>query len=170
MADPFRFAVLTVSDRGFRGETEDTSGPAVIEMAKLKLGADLVEQAVAPDEEDRVADHLTRWSLIEPAIDLIVTTGGTGLSPRDITPEAVSQVLEREHPGLIQLMQMRCYEKTPKTFLSRGVAGTIKRSLVITLPGSKKGAVESLEAVCDILPHALGVMRGDIGDHGPGAR
>ena len=93
-----------------------------------------------------------------------------GVAKRDITPEAVNAVLERQHPGLIQLMQMRCYEKTPKTFLSRGVAGTLKNSLVITLPGSKKGATESLEAVADILPHAIGVMRGDIGDHGPGAR
>ncbi|MHC4996448.1 MAG: MogA/MoaB family molybdenum cofactor biosynthesis protein [Planctomycetota bacterium] len=170
MPDPFRFAVLTVSDRGFRGETEDTSGPAVIELTRRLLGAELVEQAVAPDEEDHIADHLVRWSLVDPAIDLILTTGGTGLGPRDITPEAIGRVIEREHPGLIQLMQMRCYEKTPKTFLSRGVAGTVKRSLVIALPGSKKGAVESLEAVCDILPHALGVMRGEIGDHGPGVR
>jgi len=167
MNDPQRrtVAVLTVSDRCFRGETEDTSGPALVAIAEQRLDADVVITACVPDDLDHIADHLRHWAAVEPKPDLILTTGGTGLAPRDVTPEATRQVIQREHPGLTQLMHLRCYEKTPRTFLSRGVAGAVDRTLIINLPGSKRGATESLEALLDVLPHAIDILRGDPGDH-----
>ena len=91
-------------------------------------------------------------------------TGGTGLAPRDVTPEAARLVLEREHPGLMELARLRCLEKSPKAYLSRGIAGTIGRTLILTLPGSPRGAVENLEAILDVLPHAIDTLRGDVVD------
>jgi molybdenum cofactor synthesis domain-containing protein len=97
-------------------------------------------------------------------VDLILSTGGTGLAPRDVTPEAAKRVFHREHEGLMDLSRQRCLAKTPRTFLSRGVAGTIHRTLIITLPGSPRGCAEMLEAIVDILPHAVETLRGDVRD------
>ncbi|MBI1375051.1 MAG: molybdenum cofactor biosynthesis protein [Phycisphaera sp.] len=165
MNRPPTVAVLTVSDRCFNGEATDTSGPALCDIVRVELNADVIKTHCVPDEQEHIADELLHWATVEPRPDLILTTGGTGLAPRDVTPEATKQVIQRDHPGLIQLMQLRCYEKTPRTFLSRGVAGAIDRTLIINLPGSKRGAVESLEAILDILPHAIDILRGDPGDH-----
>lgn len=164
MDKPIRVAVLTISDRCSRGEAQDTSGPSLCALAVEKLHADVIAAACIPDERDLIAQRLEQIAE-DPAPDLILTTGGTGLSPRDVTPEATRKIIEREHPGLIQLMQLRCYEKTPMTFLSRGVAGTVRKSLVINLPGSRKGSTECLEALLDILPHAVQTLRGEIKDH-----
>ena len=161
--DPIRACVLTVSDRCSRGEAEDTSGPALCAMLDQKLGAVIEEAECVPDERDRIAAVLREWSN-QHSPDLILTTGGTGLAPRDVTPEATRGVIEREHAGLIQLMQLRCLQKTVLTYLSRGVAGTLGRTLIINLPGSKKGATECLEALLDLLPHAINVLRGEVGD------
>lgn len=160
MNEPMRVAVLTVSDRCSRGEAEDTSGPALAEMVRMKLQGQIIATACVPDEMEPISSRLRQWATIEPRADLILTTGGTGLTPRDITPEATKKVLEREHPQLSQLVHIRCMAKTPKTFLSRGVAGTIGRTLIINFPGSKKGATESLEALLDVLPHAVTMVRG----------
>ncbi|MBI1369196.1 MAG: molybdenum cofactor biosynthesis protein [Planctomycetes bacterium] len=156
-------SVLTISDRCARGEAEDTSGPALCQMLRETFGATVLAARCVADDPDAIGHVLVEWSDATPRPDLVLTTGGTGLGPRDVTPEATRRVLEREHPGLIQLMQMRCYAKTPKCFLSRGIAGTIDRTLVINLPGSRKGAIESLEALADVLPHAIETLRG--GDH-----
>lgn len=167
---PIRAAVLTVSDRCSRGETIDTSGPALCDVLRSRLGAEIVATRCVPDEPDQIAATFTEWSAREQGIDLVLSTGGTGLSPRDLTPEAARRVLEREHSGLMELARLRCLQITPRTFLSRGLAGTIGRTLIMTLPGSTRGAVENLEALLDILPHAIETLRGDVRDDGrPGS-
>lgn len=163
---PIRLAILTVSDRCSRGEAVDTSGPALAELAATQLDVEIIEQTCVPDEADRIVSILRQWAEADPAPDLILTTGGTGLSPRDVTPEATLSVIERSHAGLMELIRRRCYEKTPRAYLSRGEAGTLARTLVINLPGSKRGATESLQALCDILPHAIDTLRGDVADDG----
>lgn len=123
-----------------------------------------------PDEREKLAACFVEWSRPEHGIDLVLSTGGTGLAPRDVTPEAALSVLERQHSGLMELARLRCMQKTVRTFLSRGVAGTIGRTLIVTLPGSPRGATEMLEALLDILPHAIDTLRGEVQDDGrPGA-
>jgi molybdopterin adenylyltransferase len=168
--DSFTAAVLTISDRCSRGETVDTSGPALVQLLRSRFAAEVRATALVPDYVGQIAQQILEWARISPIPDLILTTGGTGLSPRDVTPEATAKILERRHESLVQLMQMRCHEKTPRAFLSRGLAGTVGRSLVINLPGSKKGALECLEALADILPHAIQTLRNTVRDHGPAAR
>ncbi len=163
---PIRAAVLTASDRCSRGETEDTSGPMLVAMLRARLGATVVATACLPDDESQLSQQFVDWSQPNAGIDLVVSTGGTGLAPRDVTPEAAKRVLEREHSGLMELARLRCLAKTPRTFLSRGVAGTIGRTLILTLPGSPRGATETLEALLDILPHAIETLRGDVQDDG----
>ena len=170
MSTPIRAAVLTVSDRCSRGVTTDTSGPALSEMLRTKLNAEIVQTRCLPDEADQLAPCFVEWSNPAHRIDLILSTGGTGLAPRDVTPEAAAKVIQRPHAGLMDLARLRCYTKTPRTFLSRGVAGTINQTLLITLPGSPRGATEMLEALLDILPHAIETLRGEVQDDGrPGA-
>jgi len=163
---PIRIAILTVSDRCSRGDTTDTSGPALAEMARAQLNAEVVATACLPDERPRISEQLRDWTLRDPKPDLILTTGGTGLAPRDLTPEATLDVLQRRHVGLMELIRRRCYEKTPRAYLSRGEAGTLGRTLIINLPGSQRGATESLEALIDILPHAVETLRGEVQDDG----
>lgn len=166
MSGPIRVAVLTVSDRCSRGQAVDTSGPGLCDMCRSRLNADVVVTACVPDERDRISAVFLDWSRPEQRIDLILSTGGTGLAPRDVTPEAAKRVIEREHAGLMELARMRCYSKTPRTYLSRGIAGTIGRTLILTLPGSPRGSSENLEALLDILPHAIETVRGEVQDDG----
>jgi molybdenum cofactor synthesis domain-containing protein len=163
---PIRVAVLTVSDRCSRGQAVDTSGPALAAMAKERLGAEIAATACVPDETDQIAAVFMNWARPEQRIDLVVSTGGTGLAPRDVTPEAAMRVIERPHAGLMELARMRCSAKTVRTFLSRGVAGTRGRTLIMTLPGSPRGATENFEALLDILPHAIETLRGEVQDDG----
>lgn len=142
----------------------DGSGPAVADALRVRLGAEVVETRVVPDECERIAACFVEWSGPGRGIDLVVSTGGTGLGPRDVTPEALRSVMEREHPGMMELARLRCLAKTPRAYLSRGIAGTIGRTLVLTLPGSPRGAVENLEAIADILGHAIETVRGDVVD------
>lgn len=153
-------AVLTVSDRCSRGEAEDTAGPAVCDLLRQKLNADVVATACVADDFERITEQLSHWAGVEPQPHLVFTAGGTGLGPRDVTPEATRSIIEREHPGLIQLCYTRTMSKTVRTFLSRGVAGTLGRTLIVNLPGSKKGATEWAEALLDLLPHAIATLRG----------
>ncbi len=162
---PFRCAVLTVSDRASRGQYEDKSGPALIAFATDSLGAEIVEYTCLPDEEDQIADQLRQWVSRTPAIDLILTTGGTGLSPRDRTPEAAMRIIDRPHSGLLELARLRTSAITELSYLSRGVAGAAKNSLIITLPGSPKGAIEQIESIQSLLTHALKTLRGDTALH-----
>jgi len=161
-----RVVILTVSDRCSRGETVDTSGPTLQALAMQHLGATIAHAECLPDDMEALAQFFAHWSEESHTIDLILSTGGTGLAPRDITPEALRTVMHREHTGLMDLSRLRCLQKTPRTFLSRGIAGTINRTLVITLPGSPRGCTEMFEAIADILPHAIETLRGDVKDDG----
>jgi len=157
--------ILTVSDRSSRGEREDASGPALSRWLE-KRGVKTGRLEIVPDEGDRIAAVLRNWA-DEEEFELILTTGGTGVSPRDVTPEATLKVVERTIPGFGERMRSRSLEKTPMAILSRAVAGVRKRSLIINLPGSPKGAVENLEAVWDAVPHAVEKIRGDESECAP---
>jgi molybdenum cofactor synthesis domain-containing protein len=159
-ASPIRAAVLTVSDRCFRGQAIDTSGPALGDMLRSRLGAEIIATCCLPDEIEQLAACFLAWSQPQAGIDLVLSTGGTGLSPRDVTPEAARSVLEREHSGLLELARIRCLPESPQAFLSRGVAGAIGRTLILTLPGSLRGSTEYLQALLDVLPHAVETLRG----------
>lgn len=161
-----RVAVLTVSDRSFRGEREDRGGPAVADAARRLLGAEVVETRVVPDEKDDVAWNLARLADAEH-VDLVLTTGGTGIAPRDVTPEATRSVLTFELPGLGEAMRAAGRAALPSAMLSRQVAGVRARTLVVNLPGSPRGAVECLEAIAAAIPHAVAVLRGDSPDTHP---
>lgn len=165
-AAPVRVAVLTVSDRSFRGEREDRGGPAVADAARRLLGAEVVETRVVPDEKDDIAWNLARLADAEH-VDLVLTTGGTGISPRDVTPEATRSVLAFELPGLGEAMRAAGRAALPSAMLSRQVAGVRARTLVVNLPGSPRGAVECLEAIAAAIPHAVAVLRGDSPDAHP---
>jgi len=151
--------ILTVSDRGSRGERVDASGPALKRWLEDR-GVTTGRLEIVPDEEDRIAPVLRKWA-DEEEFEIILTTGGTGVSPRDVTPEATLKVVERTIPGFGERMRGKSLEKTPTAILSRAIAGVRKRSLIINLPGSPKGAVENLEAVWDAVPHAVAKIRGD---------
>lgn len=149
-------AVITVSDKGSRKERTDTSGPAIKEMLTAG-GYDVIYTAIVPDEAEQIKSELIRCS-DELKAALIITTGGTGFSPRDITPEASLEVIERPTPGIPELMRAESMKITPNGCLSRGAAGIRKRSLIVNLPGSEKAARENLEAVLRPLAHGLKML------------
>jgi molybdenum cofactor synthesis domain-containing protein len=154
-----RAGVLTISDRGYRGEYHDLSGPLIGEMLTELLGVVVESMAVVPDERTVVAETLRSW-VDEVGLDLVVTTGGTGFAPRDVTPEATRDVIEREAPGLAEAMRAASLRITPHAMLSRAVAGIRRQSLIVNLPGSPKAARENLEAVMPALPHAIELLQG----------
>ena len=149
-------AVITISDKGYRGEREDTSGPNLVNILKEK-GFDVVYTSMLPDERDMIKEELCKCS-DELGIALVLTTGGTGFSPRDITPEAAMEVIERPTPGIPEAMRAESMRITPKGCLSRSVAGIRKRTLIITLPGSKKASAENILAVIDPVAHGLDML------------
>lgn len=154
----YKFAVLTSSDRCSRGEAQDASGPLAIEMLKSAGGEQAAYDLVA-DDMGRIKERLLHYcdSL---KVDAVITTGGTGFGPRDIMPEAAAGVIERHVPGLPELMRAEGLKKTKKAVLSRGIAGLRGRTLIINLPGSPKAVKESLEAVLDLIPHAIEMIEG----------
>jgi len=156
---PFTVGILTVSDSSARGEREDTSGPA-IRAAVTRIGGEVQISAIVPDERDRIAATLMQWA-DERQLDVILTTGGTGLSPRDWTPEATLDVLERQAPAIPQALLMMSLQKSPHAMLSRAVAGIRGRTLIINLPGSPKAVTECMELLAPVLPHAVEVLRGE---------
>ena len=154
-----RVGVLTVSDRCARGEREDLGGPAVADAVVAGLpGAAVAERAVVPDERTQIAALLARWA-DDLCLDLILTTGGTGFAPRDVTPEATRDAVERVAPGLAEAMRAESLRITPHAMLSRAVAGIRGRTLIVNLPGSPKGAVENLGTIAAVLPHAIELLR-----------
>lgn len=163
--NPINAAVLTVSDRCARGLAQDTSGPALTAQLRSALDARIIATRCLPDDCLGIEACFVQWAQHEPTIDLVLSTGGTGLAPRDVTPEAARRVIEREHPGLMELARVRCLEHTPLAFLSRGVAGSINRTLILTLPGSPRGALQTLNALLDVLPHAIDMLRGQHTSH-----
>ena len=158
-----RAGVLTISDKASKGERVDTSGAAIAELL-ASIDASIDKTDVVPDEVPQISDTLRSWADSDE-VDIIITTGGTGLGPRDVTPEATASVIERQAPGLGELMRSEGLKHTPMAALSRGVAGVRGNCLIVNLPGSEKGVRESLAAVIDILPHAVEILRGRVGDH-----
>ena len=163
--DCIRAVVLTSSDRCAQGLMIDLGGPAVVAFVRDRLAGEVVESEIVPDDIDRIEAFLRAWTAPHSRIDLAIITGGTGLSPRDCSPEAALRVIDRPHPGLMELARARCGANHPRAYLSRGVAGCAGATLILTLPGSPTGAVEVLEALHDILPHAVRMLRGVSSTH-----
>lgn len=158
----FRVGVLTISDKGWRGEREDESGAVIKELVSA-LGAQVIKYDIVPDETDFICQRLMEWA-DAGFLDLVLTTGGTGLAERDVTPEATLAVIDKPAPGFTEAMRMESLKKTPLAMLTRAVAGTRKRTLIINLPGSPKGVRECLEVILPALPHAIEVIRGEAGE------
>jgi molybdenum cofactor synthesis domain-containing protein len=152
-----RFGILTLSDRSFRGERADASGPALTALVEGE-GWTVVKQSLLPDDESAIRELLTAWA-DSGEIDVILTTGGTGFAPRDVTPEATRAVIQREAPGLAEAMRAASLKITPHAMLSRIVTGIRGKTLIINLPGSPKGAVENLQVVLSVLEHAIKLLQ-----------
>lgn len=161
---PFRAGVLTVSDMGARGEREDTSGAAIKELL-ASIGVAVEKYEVVPDEIPLITARLTEWA-DSLALDLIVTTGGTGLAPRDVTPQATLSVIDYQAPGIAEAMRAEGLKHTPMSMLSRAVAGVRGKTLIVNLPGSPRGVRENLGLLLPVLPHALELLRGQPSEHG----
>jgi molybdopterin adenylyltransferase len=153
-------AILTLSDKGSKGEREDLAGPLIREMISA-IGATVEYYEIIPDEKgllkEKLIDYCTK-------VDLVLTTGGTGLSPRDITPEATLEVIDKEVPGIAETMRSAGLEKTKRAMLSRAVAGVRGDALIINLPGSPKAVKEGLEAIMEVIPHAIEKTKGGMAD------
>lgn len=156
-----RFGILTLSDRSASGERADASGFALADLVRAQ-GWSVVKQAILPDDESTIRAALIEWS-DSSEVDIILTTGGTGFAPRDVTPEATRAVIEREAPGLTEIMRAESLKKTPHAMLSRAVAGIRGHTLIVNLPGSPKGALENLQTIMPVLPHAVQLLTNDPG-------
>lgn len=154
-----RFGILTLSDRSARGEREDASGPALARLIEAQ-GWSVTRQDLLPDDESSIRAMLMAWA-DSAELDVILTTGGTGFALRDVTPEATRAVIDRDAPGLAEAMRAASLKITPHAMLSRIAAGIRKKTLILNLPGSPKGAVENLQVVIPVLPHAVQLLRDD---------
>ena len=157
-----RAAVLTISDKGSIGQRQDTSGPAVAEVLKT-IGAVVEKYEIVPDEVACISGKLIEYA-DALGLDLVITTGGTGVAPRDLTPEATRMVIDRDVPGMAEAMRMESFKKTPHALISRAIVGIRKQTLIINLPGSPKGATENLQFILKAIPHAVEKIKGDPSD------
>ena len=157
--------VVTISDKASTGQRDDRGGPTIREIADA-AGLTVTEYAVIPDEQSQISTLLTRLA-DEQDLDLVFTTGGTGLAPRDVTPQATLAVIDFEVPGLAEAMRAASIAKTPAAMLSRAVCGVRRRTLIVNLPGNPKGVRECLEAIMPALPHAVSTLRAEVGEHQP---
>jgi molybdopterin adenylyltransferase len=158
-----RIAILTVSTAGSKGKRDDTSGDAITAWAR-EHKYEIVERALVSDDVNAIAGRLLDWCDARSA-DLVLTTGGTGLSPTDVTPEATRSVIERDAPGIAEWLRASAVQRFPRAALSRGVTGIRNRTLIVNLPGSPGGVKDSLAALDPIIEHAVSVLRGDVTDH-----
>jgi len=160
----FTAGILTISDKGSRGERQDKSGEVIHEILS-SIDISIVNYAIVPDEKELIVEKLVRW-VDEDKLDVLFTTGGTGLTPRDVTPEATLSVVDRIVPGFAEAMRAGSLRKTPMAMLSRAVVGTRGKCLIINLPGSPKAVRECLEVILPALPHAVETLRGQAGECG----
>ena len=158
-----RFGILTASDRSARGERPDTSGPALADRVRAE-GWSVIQTAILPDDRSMLAETMRQWA-DSGLLDVILVTGGTGFAPRDVTPEATRDVIEKEAPGLAEAMRAASLSITPHAMLSRLVTGIRGRTLILDLPGSPKGAVENLQVVLPVLEHAILLLRDEDAGH-----
>lgn len=156
-----RFGILTLSDRSSRGERDDSSGPALARLIQAE-GWSIAKESILPDDESAIRQTLIEWA-DGGELDVVLTTGGTGFSPRDVTPEATRSVIDREAQGLAEAMRAESLKITPHAMLSRIVTGIRGKTMIINLPGSPKGAVENLQVVLPVLPHAVQLLKEDPG-------
>lgn len=162
MQQTFKAGVLTISDKGSRGDRTDESGEVVAGILE-QSGFRVVKRGIVPDDVDRIRDTLADWADHEN-LALVVTSGGTGLSPTDVTPQAMNAVLDYEVPGMAEAMRAASLRKTPHAMISRAKAGVRRSCLIVNLPGSPRGARENLEVLLPALPHALAKLQGDPSD------
>jgi len=159
----YKAGVLTISDKGSQGRRADASGE-FIQTALHKMDIAVARYEIVADEKSLISKTLVLWA-DSGEIDLIITTGGTGISPRDVTPEATQSVLEKELPGIVELMRSSGYEKTPTAILSRAVAGIRGKCLIVNLPGNPHAVEEYLDLLLPVVPHAIETLQGRSGDH-----
>jgi len=155
--------LLTISDKAWQGQRSDESGKAIRDILSL-LNSQVVKYEVIPDEVDIIASKLAEWA-DEGGVDIILTTGGTGLGPRDVTPEATISIVDKVVPGFAEMMRARTFGKTPLSMLSRAVAGVRRKCLIINLPGSPKAVRECLEVILPAIPHAVEIIKGEVTEH-----
>ncbi len=158
-----KIGILTISDRGSRGEYEDLSGPLAVKIIEERMGLMVVKTAVIPDDLNKISNTLIQWS-DKDGLNLILTSGGTGFAPRDITPEATLRVIERNAPGIAEALRADSLRITKHAMLSRAVAGIRGKTLIVNMPGSPKAVRENLAVLLPILPHALELLNGRSGE------
>lgn len=164
MKEMFTAGILTISDKGAVGERQDKGGEAIHEILS-GMGIPIVNYDIIPDEKELIVEKLVKWA-DEDALDVLITTGGTGLTPRDVTPEATLDVVDRIVPGFAEAMRVESLKKTPMAMLSRAVVGTRGKCLIVNLPGSPSAVRECLEVILPVLPHAVETLKGEAGECG----